>query len=54
MDEYKIEMKGEATEAVKRFAALSPEKQKAALLIMHGIQIGEAMGASTAQSRPTA
>ena len=31
----------EVTDAVRRFAALSPARQEMALLILRGIQIGE-------------
>lgn len=36
-----MEFRPEMTEAVRRFAALPPERQETALLIMRGVQIGE-------------
>lgn len=35
----------ETKEAIDRFASLAPDKQQAALLILHGIQIGESIAA---------
>ena len=41
------QQKQEGMDAVKQFAALSPDKQEMAILIMRGIQIGEDIAART-------
>ena len=47
----RMEQKAEAAEVLAKIAKYPPEDQKAALLIMHGIRIGESLATHNNQPR---
>lgn len=48
---YPVSQKTEATEVVLRFAAMSPQEQRDAMMFMSGVQVGQSFQ-SLALSRP--